>query len=107
MPTVKGVSPDAPIITNDKGAKQSASPYRCDLLPAQATLRVAEVLAYGAAKYGDNNWRGIPLSDHINHVLTHLFAFLAGDVSDDHLGHAGCRMMMALEMHLEPELKKN
>lgn len=98
---VEGVGPDAPIITNAKGAKQSASPYRCDLLPASATLAVAKVFAYGAEKYGANNWRGLPLEDHLNHVLTHILAFLAGDESDEHLGHAGCRMMMALEKHIE------
>lgn len=98
---VQGVGPDAPTVVNDKGGKQSASPFRCDLLPANATLAVAKVLAYGAAKYGDNNWRAIPLQDHLNHVLTHILAYLAGDESDDHLEHAACRMIMALEKGIE------
>lgn len=97
---VDGVGPNAEVVTNDNGGKQSKSPYRCDLLPAQATLTVASVLSYGAGRYGDNNWRKIDLKDHLNHVLTHIFAHLAGDKSDDHLGHAACRMMMALEQSL-------
>lgn len=95
---VAGVGPEAPTVTNEKGAKQSGSPYRCDLLPAQASLHVAGILKYGADKYGDNNWRGIPIADHLNHALTHIFAWLAGDSQDDHLGHAACRLMMALEV---------
>lgn len=95
---ISGVGPDTPTITNEKGAKQSALPFRCDLLPAKATLAVAKVLAAGAAKYGDGNWHGIPVNDHINHAMTHIFAHLAGDTSDDHLDHAACRMLMALEI---------
>jgi hypothetical protein len=99
MATVDGVGPDAPVVVNEKGAKQSGTPYRTDLLPALATLEVAKVLKYGADKYGDNNWRGIPVGDHLNHMMTHALAFLAGDQSDDHLGHMACRALMALETH--------
>lgn len=96
MSEIKGVGPDAPIQVNEQGGKQSATPYRFDLLDAPAMFRLAEVLAYGATKYGDNNWRAIPVQDHINHALQHVFAYQAGDGSDDHLGHALCRMMMAV-----------
>ncbi len=94
---VVGVGPDADVVTNDKGAKQSATPYRLDLLPPLAILRLAEVLAHGAAKYGDENWRGIAPGDHLNHALAHVFAQLAGDTQDDHPGHALCRMVMWFE----------
>lgn len=96
MAQVEGVGPDAPVITNEVGAKQSGSPYRCDLLDGSAILRLSAVLKYGADKYGDNNWRGIPLMDHLNHALVHIFAYLAGDTQDDHLGHAQCRLHMAV-----------
>lgn len=98
---VEGVGPDAPTVVNESGGKQSDSPYRSDLLPPKASLHVAAILKYGATKYGDNNWRKIALNDHLNHALTHIFAHLAGDIQDDHLGHAACRMMMALETALE------
>lgn len=97
---VKGVGPDAPTVVTKNGAKQSGSPYRCDLLPAKASLHIAEILKYGAEKYGDNNWRGLTVSDHVNHAMTHLFAFQAGDITDDHLGHAACRMLMALDTNI-------
>ena len=95
---ITGVGLDVPTITNDVGAKQSSIPYRCDLMPGKAALVVAGILRDGSAKYGDNNWRGIPLGDHINHALMHIYAHLAGDNQDDHLGHAACRMLMAVEM---------
>jgi hypothetical protein len=94
---IKGVGKDEPIAINAAGGKQSASPFRCDLLPPHATLAVAEVLAHGAAKYGANNWHVIPVEDHLNHALVHIFADRAGDASDDHLEHAACRIMMALD----------
>lgn len=100
---LKGLGPDAPVAINDKGGKQSVSPCRCDLLPAKALLHEAAILKYGADKYGDNNWRKIPLKDHINHALTHILAFQDGDTQDDHIGHATCRMLMALETYLNGE----
>src|SRR5947207_3100901 len=45
------LSPQAPTITNAAGGQQSASPYRCDLLPPLACLEVAKVVAAGAQKY--------------------------------------------------------
>lgn len=104
---VPGVGKDAPVAADPvTGAKQSEASYRCDLLPPLATIRVAQVLSIGAAKYGDWNWFPIPYKDDLNHALIHIFAFLAGDVSDDHMGHAACRMMMALERFLMDQLAK-
>jgi hypothetical protein len=96
--TIDGMAPNAPIQTNDKGARQSAIPFRCDLLPARAILAVSRVLKHGADTYPDpDNWRRIPRVDHVNHALAHLFAHGAGDDSGDHLEHATCRLLFALE----------
>lgn len=97
---VAGVGADAPTVTNAAGAKQSHVPYRLDLLPPLATLDLGAILARGAAKYGVDNWRGIPIRDHVNHALVHLYAYLSGDTQDNHLGHALCRAAMAQELHL-------
>ena len=96
--TLPGLSPDTPTTVNAAGGKQSAVPYRADLIPARAILRVSSVLHTGALKYGDDNWHVIPTRDHLNHALTHVFAYLAGDAQDDHLGHAATRLLMALEI---------
>jgi hypothetical protein len=94
---VAGVGPDAPTVVGANGGKQSHSPYRCDLLPPRALLHLAAILKEGADKYGDENWRLIPFADHINHAMTHILAHKAGDTTDDHIGHALCRMMFAFE----------
>lgn len=98
---VPGVGPDAPTTTNESGGKQSAVPYRMDLMPPKATLEVSKVLAEGAKKYAKNNWKLIPVEDHLNHAIVHAYAYLAGDASDEHLAHFACRALMALEMQLE------
>jgi hypothetical protein len=95
---IDGVGPDAPLETNDRGGKQSASPYRFDLIDAKAIFELAAVLKRGADKYGVDNWRAIPTESHLNHMIQHAYAYLAGDTSDDHLAHALCRAMMALAM---------
>lgn len=97
---VEGVGPDAATVVNAAGGKQSGSPYRCDLLPPHALLAVAKVLKHGADKYGEKNWHLIPVEDHVNHALTHLFALAADDATDGHLEHAACRVLFALDQAL-------
>lgn len=94
------LSPDAPVISNSSGGKQSDTGTRIDLFPPLSTLHVGAILDHGARKYGENNWHQISVNEHLNHLLTHAFAYLAGDTQDDHLGHLACRGMMALEIEL-------
>jgi predicted HAD superfamily Cof-like phosphohydrolase len=83
------------ITTNEAGGSQSATPVRMDLVPPETLLRVAEVLATGAVKYGEDNWKLIGTNDHINHALAHLYGHLSGDTSEKHLLNAICRCMFA------------
>jgi len=101
MPEIEGVGADAPITVNAQGGAQSHINYRFDFIPAKALAAVAQVFAIGASRYARNNWRRIPENDHLNHAMMHIFAYMAGDRSDDHLEHAACRMLMALEMKNE------
>ena len=89
-------SPDAPITTNAQGGSQSHLPTRFDLIDAKAMFEMAKVLHEGAEKYGADNWRLIPINDHLNHLLMHTFAYLAGDKTDDHLSHILCRATFAM-----------
>ena len=95
MPEIKGVGPDAEIVTNEQGGKQSKAVAAFHLMDAPTMIRLGKVLQYGASRYGRDNWRKIPCEDHLNHALAHIFAAFAGDTQDDHLGHAFCRLMMA------------
>lgn len=83
--------------TGENGGKQSALAYRMDLVPPRALLGVANALCEGAKEYPKDNWRKIDRADHINHALTHIFAWMAGDEQEDHLAHAGCRILFAME----------
>jgi hypothetical protein len=93
---IVGVGEEAPTVVNEKGGKQSKLDYRFDLIDPPAAFALAHVLAIGAEKYGEQNWRNITLEDNLNHALMHIFAYLAGDTQDDHLEHALCRLHFAL-----------
>lgn len=89
-------------VKNANGGKQSYLGVRCDLLPEYGVLEVSKVLHRGAEKYGEDNWKQITTDEHVNHCLTHLFLYLSGDSSEDHLSNAACRALMALHMAKVP-----
>lgn len=97
------VSPDTPTITNEKGASQSKVDVRFDLIDGPALFQMAAVLHTGAEKYGVNNWRGIEVDDHLNHLIIHAYAYLSGDRTDDHLSHIMCRSMFAQAVAITDE----
>lgn len=101
-----GVDKDAPTITNDKGGKQSEVKTRLDLVPTNALIAEGVVLGEGADKYDAWNWLNIPASDHVNHALVHIYGYLAGDRSEDHLAHAACRVHFALELEERDKQQK-
>lgn len=91
-------NPENNTITNEKGGKQSFIEARFDLIPAYSLQVIAKILSVGAEKYGVNNWQLIDTNDHINHAINHLYMFLSGDTSENHLGNACCRCLFALYM---------
>ena len=73
------------------GAQRSADAdgERYDLIAPIGLRRLAETYAEGAAKYGERNWeRGMPASVLMNHAIRHLYLWIDGDTSEDHLSHA-------------------
>lgn len=106
MNIIEGVGPDAPTVVNEHGGKQSQVLYRFDLVDPIAMFEMTKVLKKGADKYGkDENWRKIPVKDHLNHLLIHVYAYLAGDTQDDHLSHALCRAMFAVAVDRAEQLR--
>lgn len=93
---IYGFGPDAPVIANARGAKQSDSAYKFTDFDACHVLRVAAVSGRGHKKYGPQNYLGIPTDEHIDHALAHIYAFQAGDEQEDHLAHAICRLYFAM-----------
>lgn len=101
---------------NDKGGRQSALPGRYDLVPTSALHEISKTLREGAEKYGVDNWRLIPVEDHVNHALQHLYGYLelkringiedlfSHDELTEELAHAACRALFALAVLQDGEL---
>lgn len=85
-----------------------AEATRYDLITPIGLAAVAAACAEGAAKYSDYNWeRGMPAQDMLNHAIRHIYMFLGGDRSEDHLGHAAWNVMGAIHsLEVWPELNE-
>jgi hypothetical protein len=73
------------------------------LLSTEAMNQTAAVLAFGADKYAEHNWRkGFAWSRPLSAAMRHITAFNAGEDKDpesglSHLAHAACCIMFLLE----------
>lgn len=105
---ITGVGKDAETVVNEKGGKQSYTPYNFVAMDADAMFAMAKVLQEGKMKYGnDENWRLIPVEEHLNHLITHAYAYLAGDESDEHLSHCMCRALFATAVAIQEQKEKD
>jgi Domain of unknown function (DUF5664) len=91
-------------------AKADASKLRLSLIPPEAILALGRVLTFGAAKYGDNNWRlANSEADRgriIDALLRHLIAHLSGERLDvdsglPHLEHVLCNAAFLVALTTE------
>jgi hypothetical protein len=85
-----------PITTFPSGAVRSsdAADVRFDLITPIGLRRLAGTCAEGARKYGDHNWqKGIPASQMLNHAIRHVYLWLEGDATEDHLAHAAWNIL--------------
>jgi hypothetical protein len=56
-------------------------------------------MAEGAAKYGEFNWqKGMPMGDTLSHAIAHIYKYLSGDRTEQHLSHAAANLLMAIHM---------
>jgi len=71
-----------------------AEGVRYDLITPIGLRRLAETYAEGSRKYGDYNWqKGMPASVLLNHAIRHIYLYLEGDQSEDHLAHAAWNLL--------------
>lgn len=83
------------------------------LIPPRELKQLAQILTFGAEKYGENNWQ---LCDNPNRyvdaLLRHLESWRSGEALDDetrmpHLAHALCCLMFILYFDNEGRVKKD
>lgn len=94
------------LTVNARGGKQHAVEHRCEALFPRSILAVARLRHEGYTRhsYEDDNYLAISCEEHVGRALRHLLLWQAGVAEDgsvdEHLVHACCRLMMALEMRL-------
>lgn len=85
------------------GKKFDHGKARVDLISSEAMIQIAQVLSFGAQKYGEHNWRGgMQWSRVIGAAFRHLMAFNSGEDVDpetglSHIAHLACCAIFLLE----------
>jgi len=64
----------------------------------QAFCILARTLASGRRTHRAGAWRSKPVQKHLQHARKHLDLLARGSEGEDHLAHAACRLLMALEL---------
>lgn len=84
------------------GARFNKGKPRVELLVPEAMEEVANVWAFGAAKYDDHNWKkGIGVSSILGCILRHTFKIMKGEDIDKesgclHAAHIICNASMLI-----------
>src|ERR1017187_601896 len=78
-------------------------PDRFDLIPWGAVCQVARTTTDALKDHDEGGWRSLSRREHVSRTLRHLALYLSGDTSEEHLEHATCRMLMALDNKDEPK----
>jgi len=87
------ISDDYPSLVRNHPNKavQNPSPFRFDLMPAEAMLHIAKVIADGDVTHGRYNWKKIDSLEHHGRAEAHITLARANDKDEDHWGHAAVR----------------
>lgn len=86
------------------GAVQNYVEEAFELVPYPTISAIASTMKEGMEKYGYRNYMGIPKEEHVGRAIRHMYKYLSGDTSEEHLAHAITRLGFAVEMkHLEEE----
>src|SRR6185437_4996051 len=83
------------------GAVRSSKKPRYDLIGSYFLKRIADVWEKGLVKYGEGNWKlGVNdpgwNKDLPNHIIEHMYRWLEGDRSEDHLANMCCNIQMLM-----------
>ncbi len=89
------------------GAARSKVMSWLTMIPLFFLKRVAAVFEYGAKKYGLQNWKKGDqdfVDDIPNHIVNHLYLYLQGDRSEDHLANMTCNIIFLMWMETTKNL---
>jgi hypothetical protein len=95
---------------NEQGNKFDDGKLRMDLIPSEALFALAEILGYGAEKYGDRNWeKGLSASRLYAATQRHLVDWWGGEPIDseagfDHLWHAMTNLVFMVTLRMRGKL---
>ena len=94
--------------TQKAGLKFDTEKPLYNLIPVHAEAEMADVLTFGATKYGPNNWRkvGNAKERYIAAAMRHIAAYRMNEESDPesgshHLAHAMCCLSFIIELDLK------
>lgn len=79
-----------------EGRKDDSAKPRYDLIPPELLEGTAQVLTFGATKYGQRNWeQGMAWGRPFGALMRHMWAWWRGEEKDQetgmsHLWHASC-----------------
>lgn len=87
------------------GKKDDQGKLRYDLLPVEAEREIIQVLTFGAAKYGDENWRRVSNARkrYAAAARRHMADWMRGERLDPesglpHLAHCACCVIFLQEL---------
>lgn len=98
-PDLSNIPPSDPLLrymVSTEGRKDDSGKARHDLIPPELPDAVAQVLAFGASKYGERNWeKGMNWGRPFAALMRHMWAWWRGEANDpetgmSHLWHAAC-----------------
>lgn len=95
-------------ISESSFAKYDTGKIRYDLVPPSIIKGIAEILTFGAEKYGEGNWKKCEDANrYVAAMYRHLEAWRAGEELDpesgkSHLFHAGCCLAFLIELNYTP-----
>ncbi len=92
-------------MTRDQSLKSDSGKARWGLVPWAAIALLADVVTFGASKYGDASWRLVEASRYEDALHRHLHAWRTGERNDPesgihHLAHALCNVAFMLELSM-------
>lgn len=100
MPEYDSVIAGDKILKTETGALRSSpeNKGRHDLISVHGIQRLARHYENGVAKYGEDNWcSGLSMRKCIGSAIRHLFKYLGGDRSEDHLAAAVWNIFVVID----------